>query len=284
MMPPQISATLLDTSGTTLTNAELQPETGAPALSVVIPVYNERATIEEVICRVQAVAIEKEIIIVDDGSTDGTRQLLADLDRHINDQTTPFAFSGSDRPFRCDNISIFFQPQNRGKGAAVRRGFREACGDVVIVQDGDLELDPNDYGRLIEPIHEGLADVVYGSRFLGKSRQGVPLPSYIANKILTVASNVLTGLTLTDVWTGYKMFRREILQQIDLCEDRFGFEPEITAKVAKCACRVREVPVSYAVRSRDEGKKIGWKDGVRGIWCTLRYSILPGQRTNGGSS
>ncbi len=283
MMSPESSATLMDATESTVADAEPPAETTA-RLSVVVPVYNERATIEEVICRVQGVKIVKEIIIVDDGSTDGTRQLLTDLDHHIQGQATLFTFPGSARSFRCDNIRIFFQPQNRGKGAAVRRGFREACGDVIVVQDGDLELDPRDYSKLIEPIDTGLADVVYGSRFLGRSRDGVPFLSYVANKILTVTSNVLTGLKLTDVWTGYKMFRREILKQIDLREDRFGFEPEITAKIAKCGCRVSEVPVSYTVRSRDEGKKINWKDGLRGIWSTLRYSILPNKGTNGGST
>jgi glycosyltransferase involved in cell wall biosynthesis len=233
------------------------------------------ATIEEILSRVQAINIGKEIVVVDDGSTDGTQDFLTRLVSHINsaaESTSPATFG---QLSKVDNIRIFFQEKNRGKGAALRRGFQEARGEVVVIQDADLELDPQEYPKLIGPIEQGVADVVYGSRFLGKSRQGQPFSYYVGNKVLTLTSNILTGLRLTDVWTGHKMFRREILQKIHLQEDRFGFEPEITAKIAKCGCRVSEVAVSYTCRGRKEGKKIGWKDSVRGMWCTLRYSLLP---------
>jgi glycosyltransferase involved in cell wall biosynthesis len=228
------------------------------------------STIEEVLVRVQAIDIDKEILVIDDGSTDGTRQYLEGLSDHIQGAAGgPFG-----RLTLTQNIRVFFQERNAGKGAAVRRGFNEALGEVVVIQDADLELNPEEYPRLIEPIAQGRADVVYGSRFLGKTRDSQSYLYYLANKVLTVSSNHLTGLKLTDVWTGYKMIRRDVLKQFQLREDRFGFEPEITAKIAKTGCRVTEVPVAYTVRSRDEGKKIGWKDGVRGMWCTLRYSIL----------
>ena len=240
-----------------------------------MPAYNEIATIEEILCRVQAVDIDKEIIVIDDGSKDGTRDFLTQLNSHI----AAVAASPSPAPFgriaRVDNIRVIFQEVNCGKGAALRRGFQEARGEIVVIQDADLELDPQEYPRLIGPIERGEADVVYGSRFLGRGREDQPLAYYLGNKVLTVASNLLTGLGLTDVWTGYKMFRRNIIQKIHLRENRFGFEPEVTAKIAKTGCRVREVAVSYTCRSRNEGKKIGWKDSVRGLWCTIRYSLMP---------
>ena len=243
---------------------EAQPGSTAKAatfrLSVVVPVYNEVATIAEVIRRVQEVGIDKEIIIVDDGSTDGSRLVLERLSAGMDSNETP--------------LRVLFQSKNCGKGAALRRGFQEAQGAIVIIQDADLELDPQEYSKLIQPIESGLADVVYGSRFLGQSHQGVPLVYLMGNKLLTATSNFCTGLHLTDVWTGYKVFRREILQKIELREDRFGFEPEVTAKIAKSGCRVLELPVSYSCRTRADGKKIGWKDAVRGMWCTLRYSLF----------
>ena len=226
-----------------------------PRLSVVIPVYNERSTIEEVLRRVQQVDIDKEIVVVDDGSTDGTRELLERI---------------------CvANVKVIFQPANRGKGAALRRGFLEATGDIVIVQDADLEYDPQEYLRLIDPIQRGMADVVYGSRFLGGPHRVLLYWHSVANKMLTGLSNALTNLNLTDVWTCYKAFRREVLRKLVLKEDRFGFEPEVTAKVAALGCRVYEVPISYWGRTYAEGKKIGWKDAVRGLWCVLRYNLFP---------
>jgi glycosyltransferase involved in cell wall biosynthesis len=253
-----------------------------PHLSVVMPVYNERATIREILLQVCAVNIDKEVIIVDDGSTDGTGELLAKLASHEDcacenhapgNQVAGALRSAVDHLQDLGRLRIFFQPKNCGKGAALRRGFKEATGEIVIIQDADLELSPTEYGRLIQPIDQGRADVVYGSRFLGKARSGVPLMHYLGNKALTFASNLVTGLRLTDVWTGYKVFRREPLQEIDIREDRFGFEPEITAKIARRGLRVCEVPVSYSFRSRAAGKKIGWKDAIRGIWCTVRYSF-----------
>jgi glycosyltransferase involved in cell wall biosynthesis len=239
-----------------------------PRLSVVVPAYNEAATIAEVIRRVHEVSIEKEIIVVDDGSTDGTEQIL----QRVAEQND--SDSKSNACLFSSGLRIFSQGRNRGKGAALRRGFQEARGKIVIIQDADLELDPKEYGKLIEPIEQGQADVVYGSRFLGRSGLDIPFLYLVANKVLTLTSNVLTGLRLTDVWTGYKVFRRDVLQKIDLQEDRFGFEPEITAKIAKAGCRVCELPVAYSCRSRAEGKKIGWKDAVRGMWCTIRYSLF----------
>jgi glycosyltransferase involved in cell wall biosynthesis len=240
-----------------------------------MPAYNEMATIEEILLRVQAIEIDKEIIVVDDGSKDGTREFLSRLMSHIDSSSGSGSAASFGRLSKVDNIRVILQEKNCGKGAALRRGFSEARGEVVVIQDSDLELDPREYPKLIEPIDRGIADVVYGSRFLGQTRQDQALSYYLGNKLLTVTSNLLTGLRLTDVWTGYKMFRREILEKIQLRENRFGFEPEVTAKIARSGCRVSEVPVSYTVRSRDEGKKIGWKDGVRGMWCTLRYGLLP---------
>ena len=264
-----------------------EPET-RPHVSVVMPVYNEKATIREILQQVCNVDISKEVIIVDDGSTDGTTELLAELVSLSKISSTPTTSEPTTRggqlappPYSAVNrlrdlgrLRVFFQPRNCGKGAALRRGFKEAVGEIVIIQDADLELSPTEYAKLIRPIDEGRADVVYGSRFLGKPRSGVPLMHYLGNKVLTIVSNVVTGLKLTDVWTGYKVFRREPLQEIDIREDRFGFEPEITAKIARKRLRISEVPVSYAFRSRAEGKKIGWKDAIRGIWCTLRYSFF----------
>lgn len=237
-------------------------------MSVVIPVYNEVATIAEVVRRVREVRIEKEILIVDDGSTDGTRQ---ELEKLLSD--TASLVKHSDCGWTSD-LRVFLQSENCGKGAALRRGFQEARGSTVIIQDADLELDPQEYSKLIEPIERGAADVVYGSRFLERPQTSIPWLYLLGNKVLTVTSNLCTGMRLTDVWTGYKVFRRDVLQSLELREDRFGFEPEVTAKIAKRKYRVCELPVSYECRSREEGKKIGWKDAVRGMWCTLRYGLL----------
>ena len=220
-----------------------------------IPVYNERATVEALLKRVQAVALDKEIVIVDDGSTDGTRELLAGL----------AAADGS--------VRVFLQPANRGKGAALRRGFAEARGAVVLIQDADLEYDPTDYPTLLEPIERGVADVVFGSRFLGGPHRVLFFWHSVGNWVLTTLSNMLTNVNLTDVWTCYKVFRAEVLRAITLKEDRFGFEAEVTAKVARGRWRIYEVPISYHGRTYAEGKKITWKDGVRGVWCTLRYGL-----------
>lgn len=273
-----IPAVLIEARLTELTSGMYQDSPSQvarnPHLSVVMPVYNEMATIKEILARVQAVDIDKEIILVDDGSTDGTREFLAELAIGLELHSSPMAEDYSGRLQRRDPIRIFLQKKNYGKGAALRRGFQKARGEIVIVQDADLELDPQEYPKLLEPIELGVADVVYGSRFLGRPPEKVSFAHYLGNKLLTVSSNALTGMKLTDVWTGYKVFRREVLQTIDIREDRFGFEPEITAKVAKHGCRLQEVPVSYCCRAREDGKKISWKDGFRGMWCTFRYSLF----------
>ena len=242
-------------------------------LSVVIPVYNERPTIEEVLKRVQAVNLDKEIIIIEDGSTDGTREFLEMVDHAANQKSVVIMLSQARYELRTDNIRVFFQERNRGKGAALRRGFQEVQGEVVLIQDADLEYDPQDYYRLLEPIERGVADVVYGSRFLGEGHHTMFWWQYVGNKLSTALSNMLTRLNLSDMWTCYKVFRKEVLQQVRLREDRFGFEPEVTAKLARGRWRVYEVPVSYHGRTYAEGKKITWKDGLAGIWCTLRDNL-----------
>jgi len=244
-------------------------------LSVVMPVYNERAYIEEVLKRVQEVELDKEIIIVDDGSTDGTRDFLQQL---LEAQSIPnsreFELPTLKQKIRIDNIKVIFQDRNRGKGAALRIGFQNATGDVVVIQDADLEYDPQDYHKLLEPIQRGVADVVYGSRFLGGPHRVLYFWHYVGNLILTTLSNMFTNMNLTDMETCYKMFRREVLQRIELREDRFGFEPEITAKVARLGCRIYEVPISYYGRTYEEGKKISWKDGLIAIWYILKYNLF----------
>jgi glycosyltransferase involved in cell wall biosynthesis len=244
-----------------------------PKLSVVMPVYNERATIEQIIERVQAVEIEKEIVIVDDGSTDGTRESLSKLAEQGRERGRASLTANSDWPC-TDNIRIFFQPENRGKGAAVRRGFAEARAPIVLVQDADLELDPQDYHRLLEPIEQGGADVVYGTRFARGRPQGEPFWHYLGNRLLTWLSNLLTGHKLTDVWTCYKVLRLEVAQSLELKENRFGFEPEVTARIVRGGFRICEIPVSYFPRSKDEGKKIRVRDGLQGIWATIRYNLF----------
>jgi glycosyltransferase involved in cell wall biosynthesis len=256
--------------GAGLLDEQLKP----PKLSVVMPVYNERRTIEEILCKVQAVAVDKEIIIVEDGSTDGTRDFLEELARSIDQQSGEMPLPTLGGTLRTGNIRVFFQPRNCGKGAALRRGFREARGEYVVVQDADLECDPEDFHHLLEPAERGIADVVYGSRFLGGSHRVLFFWHALGNKVLTLFSNVFSDLDLTDVWTCYKLFRRELLLEIDLKENRFGIEPEITAKVARKHWRVYEVPISYRGRTYAEGKKIGLKDGFRGIWCVVRYNLF----------
>jgi len=226
-------------------------------LSVVIPCFNERSTIERVVAAVRASPYpHKEVIVVDDCSTDGTRELL---------QAAPADFV--DR--------VIYQPVNRGKGAAVRAGFAAATGGAVIVQDADLEYDPSEYPLLMEPILADRADVVFGSRFLGgRARRVLFFWHSVGNGVLTLCSNALTDLNLTDMETGYKVFRREIIQGLRLEENRFGFEPEVVAKVARLKVRIYEVGISYFGRTYAEGKKIGWKDGVRAMYCILKYNLL----------
>ncbi|MEX0675494.1 MAG: glycosyltransferase family 2 protein [Pirellulales bacterium] len=224
-------------------------------LSVVIPVFNEGPTIEEIIRRVRTCGIRCELIVVDDGSTDGTRELL--------------------EKYRGDgDVTLMFHARNQGKGAALRTGFMRAGGDVVVVQDADLEYDPADYSRLLQPIIENQADVVYGSRFAGGSHRVLYFWHSAGNRFLTLLSNVFTNLNLTDIETCYKMFRRELIQQIapTLRENRFGIEPELTAKVARIpGVRIYERPINYSGRTYAQGKKIGWRDGLRALWCILRY-------------
>jgi len=239
-------------------------------VSVVMPVYNEVHTLAEILRRLAGAEFPKEIVIVDDCSTDGSREFLQKLDKEGLSIVEP---SGSPN---ARSVKVIFQPVNRGKGAALRAGFQSAAGDIVIVQDADLEYDPRDIPRVIQPILDGEADVVFGSRFTGTPRRVLYYWHTVLNTLLTTASNISTGLNLTDMETCYKAFRREVLENIRLEEDRFGVEPELTAKVAKGRYRVYEVPISYHGRTYEEGKKIGWKDAVRAIYAIVKYRLKSG--------
>jgi glycosyltransferase involved in cell wall biosynthesis len=225
-------------------------------ISVIIPVYNEERTITEIVSRVQAVSLASEIIIVDDGSTDGTLAHLRTIDS------------------THENVTILYHDKNRGKGAALKTGLAAASGDVIIIQDADLEYDPRDYESLLVPILDGRADVVYGSRFLGGPQRVLFFWHYIGNKVITLLCDALSNLNLSDMETGYKVFKKEVLADIQLKSNRFGFEPEFTMKIAKKGFRIYEVPISYSGRTYEEGKKIGWLDGLSAIFTILWFRIF----------
>lgn len=221
-----------------------------------MPVYNERATLREVIARVLSVPLEIELLCIDDGSSDGSRDILSELET------------------QHPQMRVFLQPHNMGKGAALRRGIQEATGDFVIIQDADLEYDPAEYPQVLQPLLQDKADVVFGSRFMGSGPHRVLYFWHsVGNSFLTLLSNCLTNINLTDMETCYKAFRREVIQSIPIEENRFGFEPEITVKVARRKLRIYEVGISYSGRTYEEGKKIGWRDGVRALYCLLKYSL-----------
>ena len=224
-------------------------------LSVIIPVYNEIQTLDEIVAAVAAIPVETEIILVDDGSTDGSREKLQQFENQ-------------------EGIVVLYHDQNQGKGAAIRTGIAAATRDLVIIQDADLEYDPREIPALMQPILAGKADVVYGSRFMGgQAHRVLYFWHQVGNQALTLLSNAFTNLNLTDMETCYKLFRREVIQGIRIEESRFGFEPEITAKIARGHWRIYEMGISYSGRTYDEGKKIGWKDGFRAIWCILKYNL-----------
>ena len=232
-------------------------------LSILVPVYNEERTLEEVVRRVSVIPTPKEIILVDDGSKDRSREILTRLQEQNDQANDPI-----------NSIRVFFQPKNQGKGAAIKAALSHVTGDVVIIQDADLEYDPKDYPTLLEPIQTGLADVVYGTRFYGGGAHRVLFFwHYMGNLLLTLISNMITNLNLSDMEVGYKVFRAEIVKDIDLKSQRFGFEPEITVKLAKKQCRFYEVPISYHGRTYAEGKKITWKDGVAALYYLIRFRL-----------
>ena len=226
-------------------------------LSVIVPVYNEKKTVLEILERIQRTPYEKEIIVVDDASTDGTREILHEIDASR----------------RFPSARFLYQAVNQGKGAALRTGIQEAKGDIVLIQDADLEYDPAEYGVLIQPILSGLADAVYGSRFLSGPHRVLFFWHSVGNRLLTLLSNLFTNLNLTDMETGSKAFRRELFSKMTIEENRFGVEPELTAKVARLRCRLFEVPISYSGRDYSEGKKITWKDGIAALYVILKYNL-----------
>ena len=223
-------------------------------ISVIIPVFNEAKTVKELVKRVQSVDLEKEIIIVDDASTDGTREVLNELTRE-------------------QGITVLFHQSNQGKGAALRTAFKEVKGEIVIIQDADLEYDPFEYSKLIRPIMEGKADVVYGSRFLGGPHRVLLFWHYVGNQILTLFSNMLTNLNLTGMETCYKVFKSSLLKEFTIESNRFGVEPEITSKLARLKCKIYEVDISYSGRDYTEGKKINWKDGIAAFYWILKFNL-----------
>ena len=225
-----------------------------PVLTVLVPVFNEAGTIRRAIDRVRMAPISKEVVVIDDGSTDGTRELLADV--------------------ADPRLRVIFHARNSGKGAALRNGFAAATAEFVIVQDADLEYDPAEYAPLLAPILDGRADAVFGSRFLGGTHRVLYFWHRVGNGVLTLLTNMVTNLNLTDMETCYTAVRRELLQSIPLREDRFGFEPEITCKLARAKARIYEVGISYSGRTYEEGKKVTWRDGLRAIWCILKYGVL----------
>ncbi len=236
-------------------------------VSVIIPVFNELATLEELLRRVVAVDFPKELVVIDDCSTDGSREVLQRLERDGLKSLT------GAKPRNVNTLKVLLQPKNSGKGAAIKRGFDESTGSIVIIQDADLEYDPNDILKVIQPIRDGVADVVFGSRFIGDTRRVLYFWHAVINSGLTLLSNMTSGLNLTDMETCYKAFRREVLQTLTLEETRFGIEPELTAKVGRAGLRVYEVPINYFGRTYDEGKKIGWKDGVRALYAIGKYGV-----------
>ena len=238
-------------------------------VSLVIPVYNEAPTLKELVRRVVAVELDKELVFVDDGSKDGSREMLTELAQGSLEAWLP---PGSVQRGR-NLVQVILQPQNAGKGAALRKGFAQATGEIIVIQDADLEYDPRDLPRVIQPIVDGIGDVCFGSRFIGSPRRALYFWHTVLNKGLTLLSNALNDINITDMETCYKAFRADIVKGIRVEEDRFGIEPELTAKVAKQRLRIYEVPVSYQGRTYEEGKKIGWKDGVRALYCILKYGI-----------